>query len=324
MGSLLSEAPAKTAVPRVMTVTGEVSPEALGMVLPHEHIMTDFIGADRVSKSRYDADEVFRTVLPYLTEVRELGCHTFVDCTPEYIGRDVKLLQRLSEETGLRILTPTGFYGAANDIYLPPLARTGTAKQLAEHWISEWEHGIEGTGIRPGFIKIGLDPKPSELDMKLVHAAGLTHLKTGLTISSHTGPGDSAKAQIELLKGLGVHPSAFIWVHAQAEPDAEKHLWAAKQGAWVEFDGISPESVDQHVKCVLEMEKAGYLHRVLVSHDAGWYNVGQPGGGTFRRFDTLFTKLLPALEQTGFSEVKIGQITRANPQRAFTHHIRRT
>ncbi len=48
----------------VMTVTGPVNPFGLGPVLPHEHVMVDFIGADKIQPGRYDQDEVFNTVLP--------------------------------------------------------------------------------------------------------------------------------------------------------------------------------------------------------------------------------------------------------------------
>ncbi len=62
-----------------------------------------------------------------------------------------------------------------------------------------------GSNIRPGFIKISVDGASSgisELHKKLARAAGLTHLKTGLTIYSHTGPGVAAFEQIEMLKEL--------------------------------------------------------------------------------------------------------------------------
>lgn len=35
--------------PRVMTVRGPVVAEDMGLTLPHEHILVDFIGAERVS-----------------------------------------------------------------------------------------------------------------------------------------------------------------------------------------------------------------------------------------------------------------------------------
>jgi hypothetical protein len=40
--------------------------------------------------------------------------------------------------------------------------------------------------------------------------------------------------------------------------------------------------VDRHVDLVRSMEEAGHLARVHLSHDAGWYHVGEPGGGSFR------------------------------------------
>jgi phosphotriesterase-related protein len=48
--------------------------------------------------------------------------------------------------------------------------------------------------------------------------------------------------------------------------------------------------VDKYVTLVLQMQAAG-LERVLVSHDAGWCHVGEPDGGKFRPFDTLFTMI---------------------------------
>ncbi len=307
---------------QVITVTGAVSATRLGIALPHEHVMVDFIGADRVSRSRYDADEVYRAVLPYLQKVRQAGCRTLMECTPAYLGRDPQLLQRLSRASGLYILTNTGWYGAASDKYLPAKVHTLTAEQIAAEWIGEFEKGIEGTSIRPGFIKIGVDPEPSPVDMRLLEAAAITHRKTGLTVASHTGVGSAARKQIERLKEMGVNPSAFIWVHAQVETDPQMHVWAAQQGAWVEFDGVSPQTVDQHVQLLVHMKRQGQLHRVLVSHDAGWYNVGEPGGGTFREYTTLFSQMLPALRKAGFTDGDTQQVTATNPQRAFTVQVR--
>ena len=117
--------------PMIMTVNGLIHPAAMGFTLSHEHILVDFIGAEKNSKERYNAEEVFETALPILKEVKEKGCATFADCTPAYLGRDVKLLQRLSKETGLNIISNTGYYGAAKEKFLPKFAYTETAKQIA-------------------------------------------------------------------------------------------------------------------------------------------------------------------------------------------------
>jgi len=303
----------------VQTVSGTVAPDRLGRTLMHEHVLVDFVGADRVSPARYDPDEVFKVALPHLTEVRALGCETLVDCTPAYIGRDVRVLKRLAEASGVHILTNTGYYGAANDKFLPKHAFAESPDQLAARWIRESEHGIDGTDIRPAFMKIGVDDAPlSDVDAKLVKAAAITLKATGLTIASHTTTGAAAMAEIEILDHAGVPAHRFIWVHAHNEKDSAFHVRAAKAGAWVEFDGIADDSVTRHVDLVRGMKAEGLLGRVLLSHDAGWYHVGEPGGGEFRPYTTLFTRVVPALEQAGVTNEEIRHILVDNPRRALT------
>jgi phosphotriesterase-related protein len=295
----------------------------MGMTLPHEHVLVDFIGADKVSRDRYDADEAFRVALPHLKQAYELGARTLVECTPAYLGRDPQLLVRLARASGLRLLTNTGYYGAARGKFLPAHAHTESAQQLAARWIDEWRNGIEGTNVRPGFIKTAVNNAPlSDVDRKLVRAAARTHLATGLVIASHTGKGAPAIEQLDILKGEGVDPSAFIWVHAQNERDAALHARAASSGAWVEFDAIKPKSIERHLACVRAMKERGLLGRVMISHDAGWYHVGEAGGGNFRPFDTLFTQFIPALKKAGFTDGEIRRLTVDNPREAFAIRVR--
>jgi phosphotriesterase-related protein len=75
--------------------------------------------------------------------------------------------------------------------------------------------------------------------------------------------------------------------------------------------------VDAHVAFVLAMRDAGRLDRVLVSHDAGWYRVGEPSGGAFRPFDTLFTRFVPALKAAGASDDDVRRLLVDNPRRAL-------
>jgi phosphotriesterase-related protein len=306
-----------------MTVSGPIAPEQMGTTLPHEHVLVDFAGAEVVTPDRYDREAVFATVLPYLQRARALGVETLVEATPAYLGRDPLLLRRLSDASRVRILVSTGYYGARGDQHLPHHAFTDSADSLAARWIREWTSGIDGTGIRPGFIKIGVDTGPlSEVDRKLIQAAARTHLRTGLTIASHTGPAAGAMEQLAVLEEEGVDPSAWIWVHAQAEADSTFHVRAAKSGAWVSFDGLAPGEVERYVARVAFMRAEGLLHRVLVSHDAGWYHVGEPGGGAFRPYETLFTDFLPALEAAGFTDDEIRQLTAVNPAQAFAVRVR--
>ncbi|MDO5523357.1 MAG: phosphotriesterase [Bacteroidia bacterium] len=306
-----------------MTVNGLISSSSAGSFLTHEHVLVDFIGADSIHSERWDRKEVIQKMLPFLLEAKESGCNIFVDCTPGYLGRDVLLLQELSELSGVNIITNTGFYGAVDNKYIPAFAFDETAEQLAERWVEEWNNGIDETGIKPGFIKIGVNGgNLSEMHAKLISAAAKAHLQTGLVIASHTGPAVPAFEQIGVLEKEGVSPDAFIWVHAQAENDSEKRIEAARKGAWVSLDGLSDENVSDYVRMIKELKNAGFLHKVLLSHDAGWYDPAQPEGGQARGFTTLFKKLVPALLDSGFTHEETRLLLEENPAKAFEIKIR--
>jgi phosphotriesterase-related protein len=308
----------------IMTVKGPVPAGEMGVSLIHEHILVDFIGADSMNRPRWDRLKVIERSLPYLKQIKDLGCRTFVDCTPAFLGRDPLLLKSLSDSSGLNIITNTGYYGANNNKFLPKYAFTETADQLAKRWIEEWENGIEGTDIRPGFIKIGVDNGSlSEIHKKLITAAARTHLKTGLIIASHTGPAIPAFEQITILQREGVSPEAFIWVHAQVEKNMSNHIKAARSGAWIGFDGLNDNNIQDYIKLIKNMKENKLLSKVLLSHDAGWYDPEQINGGEYRGYTALFEKLIPLLRAEHFTDAEINQLLVVNPVRAFEIKIRK-
>ena len=313
------------ASPKVMSVRGQILASEMGMTLVHEHVMVDFVGADKISDDRWDRNEVVKKVAPYLELAKVKGVKTILDCTPNFLGRDVRLLRDISLESNLNILTNTGYYGAVENKYLPPWAFTETETQIATRWIREFDNGIEGAKIRPGFIKIGVDSGSlSGLHQKLVRAAALTHLATGLTICSHTGPALPAFEEIELLKEMGVHPSAFVWVHAQAETDKSFYIKAAQQGVWVSLDGMGWGKFEDYVKSLALLKKNNLLSKVLISHDAGWYRPGEPDPmATFVGYTNIFDRVWPLLRNKGFTEVDFQQLLVQNPASAFSISIRK-
>lgn len=316
----------KTEEARVMTVRGPIAAASLGKTLPHEHILCDFIGAEKTGKHRYDPKDVVALMRPRLHEIKERGTTGFADCTPAYIGRNPEVLKRLAELEGIHILTNTGYYGAAGDKFLPPHAFTETADQLADRWAAEWRDGIDGTGIRPGFIKIGVDPGPlSDIDRKLVEAAARTHLRTGLTVACHTGEGRAAREVLEEMLSEGAAAAALIVVHADGIRDPEDRFRLAEAGAWVELDAIGGKPIETHVKLVKGMLDRKLAGRLLLSHDAGWYSVDEPDGGKdkVRPFTALEDALLPALRKAGVEEATIEKLLVENPREAFILRVRK-
>lgn len=305
--------------PFIMTVNGAIPPSALGPVLPHEHVMVDFVGADQIKPGRYQPEEVFNTVLPYLQKLKSLGCNAMGECTPNFLGRDPLLLKRLSKASGITLITNTGLYGAASEKYLPAYVETSSAETLAEMWIKEYMQGIGNTGVKPGFIKSGVDKGPlTPQQKKIVRAAAITSKATGLPVWIHTGDGAAALEEADILQSGGIGLQRYVWVHAQNEKDRSIHERLAKKGAFISLDGLGASSAEDYLSRLLLLKEQGLLHKALLSHDAGWYNVGQPNGGRFRDYNFLWEQFLPMLKKNGFTETDIRTLTVSNPAEALT------
>ncbi|MES2705201.1 MAG: phosphotriesterase [Verrucomicrobiota bacterium] len=327
---------------RIMTVTGPVGAEELGRTLMHEHVVVDFIGAGKDSLERYDEEMAFETALPHFQKLKEHGVRSVVECTPRHIGRHVALLRRLSEASGVRIITNTGWYAAVNRKFLPPEAENETEERIAERWLGEWREGIVAKGgkrtepvVYPGFLKLGTGSGPLPgLEAKLVKAAARAHRASGLTIAIHTGDGVAALDEIRLLREAGVAPGALIWVHAMNDP-GKGQIEAAKLGAWVSLDGYSlaPHNVLRFPDFLTAHRDAGTLHRVLLSHDDGWAVEGGAasnnklalfGNGNPAPYQSIFTRLLPDLRDKGFTDRDFDQLLVTNPREALTIRPRLT
>lgn len=298
----------------------------MGVSLIHEHILVDFIGADSTGYHRWEKAKVIERVLPFLMEAKQKGVETIFECTPAYLGRDPLLLKELSEKSGINILTNTGYYGARDNKYIPKHAFDQTTEEIAKMWIDEFENGIEGSGIIPGFIKISVDRNDilSSMHAKIIKAAAITHKATGLTIVSHTGPDGPAFAQLEVLKNEGVSPEAFVWTHAQ-DGTFEGYITAAKQGGWISLDNLNKNNTagfDKYLEVLTKLKKENLLHKILISHDAGWYDPAKLNGGNFRGFTDIVDYLIPALMKNGFSQEDIDLLLIKNPQKAYGVKVR--
>lgn len=137
----------------IMTVLGPIPASAMGITLSHEHILVDFIGADSTGYHRWEKQEVVNKVIPYLEEIQECQVSTLMECTPAYLGRDPLLLKTLSKNTGMHLVTNTGYYGAHDNLFIPAKFYELTAEELSCIWevwrgISEqlrWVRGYRWT-----------------------------------------------------------------------------------------------------------------------------------------------------------------------------------
>ena len=157
--------------------------------------------------------------------------------------------------------------------------------------------------------------KLSAIDRKLVKAGAIASRKTGLTVVCHTGGGPAGLQALEVFIGEGGKAGRFVVAHADGHGIATNRK-VAELGGWVSFDGVSRRPLEEHLKLVGEMIQQ-HAGRLLISHDNGWYNVGQENGGEVRDYNYMPDVFLPALRKSGVREAAIRQLTVENPARAF-------
>ncbi len=308
----------------VMTVTGPIRTDSMGLTLEHEHAIVDFTGAEQVTQPQYPITTALDTILPYFQDIKSYGVNTFIECTPNYIGRDVIMLKEISVQTGIHIITNTGYYAAADKKYIPKHAYYETTTQLADKWIEEWVNGIDATGIKPGFIKLGVGKGPLDsLEQKIVNAGAITHLATGLKIAIHTGGYAAAMDEIKILKDHRVSPKALIIVHSQ-NMSGEEQLELAKKGAWISLDGInsSPESIYKYTQFLINLKNKNLLDKTLISQDAYWQVMKNDLDELYfehhgSSYSAIFHDLLPSLKNAGFLQEDINQLLVKNPAKAY-------
>jgi phosphotriesterase-related protein len=305
----------------IQTVKGNVNIEVLGLILPHEHLFTDLRGPQVPGYALAEPEAVARVIEPYLAAAHAGGVTALVECSTAGVGRNLAVLRYLAEITPIHIVAPTGVYREA---FVPPSLREMNAEEVAEEWIRDLVEGIEGTDVRAGFIKIAMsDDGPTALEVRNLKAAALASQQTGAVVASHTASGDIAQHEMEILEAEGHDLGHFIWVHANLEPNPAVHLKAARRGVYVEFDAVGAEWQSQTdlVDYTLALLEAGYAERILLSHDAGWYDPSQPDGqpedSGIRGYTALVEEFIPTLRTHGVTEDLLHLITVTNPARAF-------
>lgn len=303
------------------TVLGDIPLSELGLILPHEHLFTDLRGPTSEDYAQSDPKSVLQTMLPFLKAAEVAGVTAMVECSTIGVGRNIEVLQHLAENTKIHIVAPTGIYREA---YTPEKYMNSTIEELAELWIKEITQSIDTSNSKAGFIKIAVsDEGPTNLEERNIRAAAQASLITGAAIASHTIGGQSALEELRILNDEGLNLDKFIWVHADSEPDLDFHREVLELGAYVEFDFIGQPNTDpvEHVNNILRLLEINNGHQILLSHDAGWYQPGQPKGhpeGGIRGYSYISEEFIPLLRINGLDDKTVKLLTEDNPKRVFS------
>ena len=90
----------------INTVLGKIHASDVKSALSHEHICCYCEFLYQMSGNKYiNKAEVENAAVSCLKDLKaKYGLNLFLDCTPANIGRDVDLLRRVSEKSGVHIV----------------------------------------------------------------------------------------------------------------------------------------------------------------------------------------------------------------------------
>ena len=305
----------------IQTVTGAISPEALGTTLMHEHTLCDLWewGGGYEYNGILDDEEL---QAEELARYREAGGTALVDVTTIGAGRNPAGMRRLAEATGLHLIMGSGWY---RERVYPREVYELNANRLADRIVGEFADGADGMGVRPGIIgELGTERfHISPAEERVFRAGARAQRQIGAAITTHTTYfGDLALEQVELLREEGVRPDRIVIGHVGERRDVGLELAIAKAGVYVQIDhvgrkprsGAQPEH--QRARNVVAIARAGHLDQLLISMDI----CGKPAlhwnGG--HGYDYLLRTFVPLLQEEGLSEAEVRTILVDNPRRVLT------
>ena len=306
----------------IMTVTGPISPEALGFCQPHEHL---FVG-DTPAARHYPALRIDDEALSSqeLRGFHRLGGSSIVDCQPVGAGRDLFALRRISRASGVNIIGVTGyhmpaFYPEGHWIFTEPM------EALRERFLRELQKGVtapsEEEPVFPGAVKaaIGKDGPVGRFEVCL-HAAAGAAAQAGVPLILHTEAGAGAAKAVSICESEGLDPARVAVCHADRQAsDYAPHEAIARTGAYLEYDTVARYKYhDDASECALirHMLDIGYSDRLLISLDTTAARLSSYGGTPGMGY--ILQTFLQMLRNTGISDPEICSITVDNPRRLFS------
>ena len=338
----------------VMTVTGPIALDDLGITLMHEHIVLNaaswwhcpscaermrmaeakiamnMLGELRMdpflNKDNCQLDDPALAAAE-LAQFKALGGATVVDPTNVGIGRDPQTLQAISRQTGLNIVMGAGFYLQPSH---PERVKHMSADAIAEEICLEASDGVDGSDIRIGIIgEIGISADFTAEEEKALRGAALAAARSRLPLSVHL-PGWERHAHrvLDVAEQAGCDPRQVVLCHMNPsfdDPHYQRSL--AERGAWLEYDMIGMDFfyADQQAQCPYDEDNArairaliddGFAGQILLSQDVFLKMMLTHYGGFGYAY--ILRHFVPRLHRHGVTEAQVQQLLVANPRRVFS------
>lgn len=337
----------------IQTVLGQKNKNELGIVTPHEHIFIELTAffekrllrdCESPETARVTMDKLgilnrdpyalrdnlimndYETQKKEILRFKAAGGQTVVDATMPGIGRDPKMLRRISEATGLNVVMGTGYYVSSTH---PEELKAMSEEEIAELMVKEIENGAEGTDIKAGVIgEIGISEIFGEEERRVLRASAIAYKKTGVGVLVHINPWTQNGLEAsDILLRSGVSPKKIAISHVDVENNMEYIRTLLRKGVYIEFDNFGKEYYVERearrsgyglfvhdtdrVNCLKTLIDEGYLPQLLLSCDVCLKTCLRTFGGY--GYDHVLVNIVPMMEDAGISAEAIRTMLVDNP-----------
>ncbi|QPV62829.1 hypothetical protein I7X12_19235 [Halosimplex litoreum] len=256
----------------VVTVTGRIDPDELGMVMTHEHVFLDMVTGWFTRPTKPEAQRLAREpvtlenlgyvrtnplknkdnmrlesteeAIEELEQYYRAGGTTIVDVTPKSAGADPERVRRIARTTGIQFVHGTAYYTRPSHT---DHVDDSTREELEAEFVDDVRSGIAETDVRAGQIgEIGLSGTIHPQEEKVLRAGATAARRTGASLNIHPplfGPDPSPAAALEALdivEAEGLPLERVVVSHMDQDHDAMQdlstHERIADRGAYLEFD----------------------------------------------------------------------------------------
>jgi phosphotriesterase-related protein len=338
----------------VMTVTGPIPADQLGITLVHEHVMVDgpvwFSEPEEslrhlrdvpVDKSLYEElrvnpyanrDNVFMLeegiAIEELEIFKGLGGGTVVDVSCRGIGPFPEKLKRVSQGSGVNIIMGTGYY---YETAHPPEVKNMSIPQLVDQMVEDITEGVNGTGIRAGIIgEVGMSWDFTSEEIKCLRAGVQASNLTRVPLTIHQPSFyRMANRVVDIVLEEGGDLCHTIIDHMCASgKDLEYQLSVLERGVFIEYDligsdlyypsiGTGQPEDEENAFNIKRLIDAGFVNQLLLSHDIFIKICLKHYGG--RGYGHILKNFVPMLKDAGISDEQIHIMLVQNPRRLFTY-----
>jgi phosphotriesterase-related protein len=346
-----------------MTVRGPISPEDLGITMCHVHVLSELKVAEQAKPpAKMTQEELDLLRHPVTTEMlgmirrhvndvcaldnnllgdidlaiaelnayKKAGGSSIVETSVVGLKRDPAGLKKISEATGLNIICGTGWYIGPSH---PPMTKEASIEQLAAIMVRELTEGIDGLGIRAGFIKAGLSGPNPEVpfqgaEEKVLRACARAQAATGAVMTMHPchhyGRARHLHTYIDILEAEGANLEKVYMSHMEFwHDDIEYQKSLLDRGITLSYDqfgceeyvrpGWSKAPDSSRVTAVGTLVKMGYASQIVLANEiVSKFRLRKYGG---LGYSHLLDNIVPDFKAFGLNDQQLHTMLVENPRR---------